>query len=191
MNYHKAIQKLYVFFYYKVYKQAGHRFQDTEANKALIDNFIKMLGNYYGIHSIGINWLIEYFCFTFAVREGQDTKRNISLNWLIGKKMFDRWLKRPDESSWQYQKFLTEYSINPDQIKNELYEEEMVEMKLDPMEEREKGRLIGDGQLYNCSLHTTMYNHRSVICLTCDNKILCKKMLREKFPRLYKSRGYK
>ncbi len=190
MDYHKSISKIYDYLYNKTYRSNFKLDLSINNQKKQVENFLRLLANHYQLPSVGINYLIDYFCYSFAIRAEQNTKRKISLNWIIGKKMFDRWLKKPDEYQWQYKKYIKEFDINIDRIKDELHEEELISAKLDPAEEREKGRLVGEAQLYNCMLHTTMYNHKSVICLTCDNKKLCKKMLREKYPRIYKNRGY-
>lgn len=182
------IVKLYNFFYNKIYR--AHSNITYASHKEQVDSFLNMLGEHYDFSSLGPNWFISYFCWTFAIRESQNTSRDISLNWIIGNKMLTRWLEKPEEFSWQYRDFVVKYSIDLDRLRNDLFESGVILRKLDPAEEREKSRLGGEGQLYNCLLHTTLYNHRSIICLTCENKILCKKLLAQKYPRLSRERGY-
>lgn len=187
-DHYQKFKRLFEFYYYKLYRKFPY--YNTEQNKIKVDNFLKQLSQKVDLSSIGNNWLIDYFSWSFSARSQQKTKREISFNWIVGKKMLDQWFQKTEEHSWQYQQFLKEYSINIEQLKSDLVESEKLSSKLDPLEEKEKGRLGGEPQLYNCLQFTTLYNSRSIICLTCSNKILCKKLLAEKYPKIYEKRGY-
>lgn len=182
------IKRLFEYYYYKTYR--AFPYYNSELNKVKIDNFLKQLSKKVDLSSIGNGFWIEYFAWSFSRRANETTKRNISFNWIIGKKMLDQWFDRKEKFSYQYDQFIKEHSIDIEQLRSDLVEPEKPLDKLDPLEEKEKGRLGGEPQLYNCLQFTTLYNSRSIICLTCSNKVLCKKLLAEKYPKIYEKRGY-
>jgi hypothetical protein len=47
-----------------------------------------------------------------------------------------------------------------------------------------------EGRFFNCILHTTLYNHKSLTCHTCSFKDDCKEMLKATARRVYIKRGY-
>lgn len=200
MNYHSTVSELFNYFYYKIYKNANFKL-DLAVNKqhTQVDNFIKLLAKHHPLPSVGVNFLIDYFCFAFHYWSDKDTKRKISLGWIIGKKTFKRWLERSDNYQYWYFKFLHEYDINLDQLRLQLanseaihsFENEAEKNGLDPAEELEKVRFTGEARLYNCLQHTTLYHHKSGTCLSCPNKRECKSLLRVKFPITYAKRDYK
>lgn len=192
MDYHKLVQKLFDFFYKKVYKNPNYKLDlELSNHRKVIDSFVKLLSQYYQLPSIDVNFLIAYFVFSFEYWSNKKIKRNVSLNWIVGKKTFQRWLEKRDSSSYYNSKFLKEYDISLDQLKQDLHEEESEAKGLDPAEELEKQRFTGEAIMFNCLLTTTLYNHRSIICLRCEHKVTCKKVLKESYPKIYKNRGYK
>ena len=57
-------------------------------------------------------------------------------------------------------------------------------------EEFYKKRFEGETQFYYCMEYTTMYNHKSAMCLLCSEKAQCKAKLKEVDFQTYKTRGY-
>ncbi len=191
MDYHKLVQKLFDYFYYKIHKNHYKLDLDLNNHKKIIDNFVKLLAQHYQLPSIDTNFLILYFTFAWEYYSNKHLKRNVSLNWIVGKKTFQRWLEKRDSTTYYNNKFLKEYGINIDQLKQDLHEDQSEAIGLDPVEELEKKRFTGEAVLFNCLLHTTLYNHKSLICLQCPYKKDCKDMLKKTHPRIYKNRGYK
>jgi hypothetical protein len=190
MDLHEMVVKLFDLFYQKIYKNPSfHLDLSLNNQKKQVDNFIILLANYYGMQSIGINSLLEYFSFSFHYWSTKITQRKISLNWIIGKKTFTRFTERISGQDYYTQKWLVENDINLDNLRHKLIVGDAVE-PLNRSEELEKIRFHGHARLANCLHHTTMYNHRSVNCIGCDMKNLCKNVLKEKFPIIYKQRGY-
>lgn len=193
MNHRKAVVKLYNYFYSKIYKTPFSLDLSQAKQEKMVDNFIKLLANQLGLHSIGINTFIDIFSFSFAYWNTKATKRRISLNWIIGKKTVTRWLEKKDGQNFYTDKFLLEYGIDLSLLKQQLYElenKELTSQGLDPAEELEKLRFEGEAKLYNCLQHTTLYHHRSLNCLGCSNRSVCKGLLRTTAPQVYKRRGY-
>jgi len=191
LDYHKAVVKSYNYFYNKIYK-TNYRLDLSQAGQSkMVDSFVRLLASNFGLHSVGINTIVEAFSFSFAYWSTKKTKRKISLGWIIGKKTVSRWLDRDEGVDYYTDKFLKEYSIDLDLLKQELAEEVPKEiLALDPAEELEKQRFNGEAKLYNCFQHTTLYHHRSMLCLGCSIRTACKQLLKKTTPQLYIKRGY-
>lgn len=192
MNYHKTVAKLFDYFNSKVFKSSYRIDLDRNNHRKLIDNFVKLLASQFGLHSIGYNTLLECFQYSFFYWSGKKTKRQLSLNWIIGKKTITRWLEKKEGTQYHIDNFVKEYNIDIDLLKQQLAEQDVQEDKpiLDPSEELEKARFTGQAQLYHCSQFTTLYYHKSLNCLKCVNRSPCKKLLKDINPRLYSIRGY-
>jgi hypothetical protein len=190
MNLTKQITILFDYFYNKVYK-ANFKLDLSKNNQMkMVDNFIALLAKQYGIDCINATFLIEYFLHSFSYFTQLDTKRNISLGWIIGKKMVKRFEEKNKHASFFSRNFANEYNINILQLQQQLFEEENEEIGLSTHEELEKQRFYGVAKLYNCLQNTTMYNHKSKICMVCDQRSDCKNLLLKKNPKLYTKRGY-
>jgi len=191
MTQRKMIAHIFDYFYNRIYKTTFKLDESVNNQGKLIDNFLKLLSVYYpGTEGLGSSFFIQYFSWCFAQRVSQITQRKISLNWIIGKKMFNNFVNRNTDGDYYVDNFLREYDIIIDDLKSELHEEELINNKLDPAEENEKLRFYGEARLFNCLINTTLYNHRSVNCISCEMKKECKTLLQKKFPKTYKKRGY-
>lgn len=191
LDYHRTIAQLFDYFYAKKYRAQRHFKLDLDRNKhrAKIDGFVQLLANHFQLPSIGVNYLLDYFAYAFAYWHTKETKRTITLNWIIGKKTFNRWLTRKEGTDYWTEQFLLEFGIDFNAIRHRLAEPDLLSAT-DQAEELEKTRFKGDAQLYHCLLHTTLYNHKSVHCIVCPTRVMCKKLLQIHSPRLYTARGY-
>lgn len=194
MDYHKAVVKLYDHYYNKIYKGANHRLDLSINNQAkVVDSFVKLLSTQIGLPSVGLNTLLDFFQFSFYFWSTKRTKRRISLNWIIGKKTFKRWVEKKDGQDYYTDKWLLENNIDLNLLRQQLYEQEHQDLTtqgLDAAEELEKLRFGGEARLYHCLHNTTLYHHRSLHCLGCSNRRVCKGLLRTTSPQVYKRRGY-
>lgn len=176
---------LFDYFYYKLYKYPYKL--DLETNDVNLSNYLIRLSKHYSIHSLGISFFYSYFCFAFEYWSKKTTKRKITLGWIIGKKMIGRWVCRPDSSKYFVDKFIKEYDIDINHVIENLIDDG--EQGLDPAEEIEKTR-HSQAQLLHCIHFTTLYNHRSKHCISCKEKVICKRLLKSLYPQTYKNRGY-
>lgn len=188
MDHRETIKSLFEYFYHKLYKV--YYKLDLTVHSKLIDNFTKRIGEMYPINAVGNNFLIHYFAHAFNYYSNLTTKRKITLNWIIGKKMIDRWFNRASTTEYFVNRFIKEYNVDVDFLKRLLAGEQEIE-ELSKSEEIEKIRHTGEARLYHCLTFTTLYNHKSVNCLTCYNRSACKLLLQKVNPNLYKKRGYK
>ncbi len=190
MDVPKTVCKLFDHFYQKIYK--NNYKLDLSINNQLkqVNNFVDLLIQQFGLNAVGTNLILDYICFSFHYWHSKNTKRNISLNWIIGKKTFKRWVDRKSGNNYYTQQWLNEMGINLDYLRQEIFEQELQHKGLDPAEEIEKLRFHGDARLAHCIQFTTMYHHKSINCLGCESKSTCKKLLSINRPQLFKARGY-
>ena len=187
----KAISRLFDFFYARVYKGSHFKLDlSIKRNKSLIDSFFKALSVYYPIDSVGLNFLLGFFSFAFGYYANKTTKYRISLNWIIGKTMVKKFFEKKQTTQFYVDRFLKEYNIDLTVLHSTIVEEDLEERGLDPAEELEKLRFVGEAKLYNCLQHTTLYNHLSINCIGCVNRSPCKALLKKSNPRLFDKRGY-
>lgn len=156
-----------------------------------------MIDETYKIESVDANFLITYFVYqvNFLINGGIEEKKNwndkIVLTYIISKHAFERWLSRNKDFDFTIRTspFLKMYKINLLEITNVLGKSE--KDGLNRSEEHEKERFHNTLKgLTQCVLTTTLYNHRSKLCVTCNNKDDCKKLLENNYPELYKEREY-
>jgi hypothetical protein len=189
----KQIKQLYEIFYSKTHQESYFLDLSNERNQKFIENFFINLGDIVSFETIGPNLLIDYFAFAFYYYSSLETKRNITFNWIIGKKMIKRFFER--EKGWDYyvDNFLRENQINTDTIRSKLVEEKQEKnyLAIHQEEELEKARCADtEARVYSCLNTTTLYNHRSHVCLLCHQKQFCKQLLKKVNPSLYENRGY-
>lgn len=190
MDYYNMVCKSFDFFHRKLYKT--HYKLDLSVNnqKKQVENFIKLISNHYQLPSVGINFIVDYFFFSFAHWSNMKTKRPITLNWIIGKKMFERWLDKNGGQDYHAREFLKEYDIDLLQLKQDIAFQEIEDKGLNVAEEIEKQRLSGQARLFNCLHNTTLYHHKSKNCVMCICSRSCKELLHQSDPTLFSQRGY-
>lgn len=190
MNLHLLTERLYNHFYSKFYQRQFKLDLKLNKNAQLIDNFIALLARHYQLESISLNFLINYLAWSFNRRFGQITKRDISLAWIIGKSTVKKYLERKEEEVYYSDQFLAKIGVNVDELRKEIVGIDELNERLNISEENEKKRFEGEARLFHCLQFTTLYNHKSLVCLKCANKTHCKSLLKIHYPRIFKSRGY-
>lgn len=187
------VVKLFEHFYNKVYRTNFKLDLSLNNQAKVIENFLKLVSQYYMIDSVGVNFMIDYFASAFHYFSTKKLKRNVSLNWIVGRKFFKRYLERKEGQDYYTGEWLRENQINLDQLRASLMkiEEGLDYLKLDKVEELSKGKKADtSARLYNCMTSTTMYNHRSPICLTCHQRVSCKEIMERLLPVVHRERGY-
>ncbi len=186
----KKVWALYELFYQKLYNQELYIYSPSESAYKQTDNFLKLLDKQYTLESIGNDFLVTYFIFQFAYWSELDISaynKNIVISYIIGPKAFQRWLDRDTEF---------DYTINLFQVKKTKVTrgealnliKEVNEERHDVLkhEEQEKTRFVNtDRQLTNCIENTTLYNPKSIHCITCKEKVTCKELLEDRFPQIF------
>lgn len=182
----------YQTFIRKLWKKPSFVYNADSRDEACIQSFIKLLDKEYGIESIGRTFVYDYFCFQLDYWKNMDTRfgKKIPISWFIGKKAFERWKKNPEEDLWHAYQTANEFGIHIGLI-HTTGPVHMDVLELKETEEAEKAR-FGDPakQLVHCLETTTLYNHRSTLCISCPEKNACKALLKENFYKIYLKRGY-
>lgn len=170
--------KTFEHYYRQVYNDLGYRVSVSD-NEKLINNFFKILDKEgYPKHSIGLNFLNNYFAFQVEYWQTKETKIKPTLNWFIGKKAIDRYFDVEDRDLKNYFVTLNTQTITP-------YEEE--KDKGDYEDKLRKANHNKDNGLLFCLENTSLYIS-SATCITCKFKEPCKKLLKENYPLLWRKR---
>ena len=178
---HNLIGKLFNTCYKAFYNDSKH-FSDPNnvTNKKTINNFLNRLKKAYNINSIGENWLRHYFRFQFNYWLDKETDRRITLQWVLGKKAFDRYEKI---DNWEQVNYHIEKNTS-----FITFENEKNERNLDYENQQRSKYLNQDIGLLWCIENTSLYDKCSP-CFRCKFKQECKELLKANYPNLYKSRG--
>ena len=191
MNHKQAIIDLYELFYKEFTGNKSFRL-DLNRNKqeVKIDNFIKNIGKYYNINSIGIDFLVRYFLFQFYYWKDKNTNRKIQIEWVIGKKALERFLRNGFNEKFEF--FIhKENDIDFSEIYHKFavtkYQPDFNEES--ERERMEKKRFFNtEAGLVNCLENTSLYNPKSDICNQCNFVGDCKELLKQNYYKLYKAR---
>lgn len=150
----------------------------------MIDNYLIRLDKIYGVDGLGVNFFIDYMSYAWNFYLGNTTngkpKRKVTLGWIVGPKMLDRWINKKEnyDSSYEYRLY-RKLNTNRSKVRSEL-EFQFSESDgngISISEENEKKR-FGDSlaQLYHCMQFTTLFNPKSVNCMVCKQKVKCKQI---------------
>lgn len=191
----KVVLSFYEYFNKRRYLEKK-KFIPTKTNIKDVNTFLEIIDSEYSLHSVGLNFLYEYFIFQYQYWDNVsiESKFNdkIALNYIIGKKAFERWKTRDKEFDWTIEKNKIEekYGI----VKSYLIEEKEIEEqqpKFSLEKEVRKKYLNTDKGLAMCIEYTTLYDPKDLSCLRCKYQKDCKELLRVNYPKLYKERGLK
>lgn len=189
---HKQIAKLFEYFYQKYHNDYFYRVRLDEKTEKLIDTFILSLDKKYGIESIGINFMIDYFLFSWQfwddVNKVSDKNKTIKIDWVIGSKAFKRWCNRDIEFDWQFPtlEIVEKLKIRKHEIKALLDWNQELYFKISKAEEDEKKRFYNtDRGFLNCIEKTSLYNPSSSNCIGCKFSKDCKELLKKNYNKLY------
>lgn len=182
-----------------------------QREQSLLNNFFKLLEKKYEVDTLGGQFYLDYFYYSFSFWHGRDaTKSNGGvpyLNWCVGQKGFDRWVNR--NRSWKFHaknnlgpfpadlKFALEAfgGVTKKVSKKHVESRLMVNYKVDHFttlnewEEQDKKLLHNTEEGFiNCLENTTLYTKKSILCARCIFKKKCKQTLLEEFPEIAKVR---
>ncbi len=196
-DHNSAIVYIYQTFYKKIYGNEKYVFNPTPAAEKQISKFIKLLDEKYKLECVGINFMLSYFVFQFSywancdVKEKTNWSDKIQLAYIIGDKAFMRWILRDVNFDWTISQasFLRIYKISTQEIES-FFKEEKTEM-LNIAEEIHKKVLHNTVfGFHRCITTTTLYFHRSTLCINCKFKNDCKILLKNNYSNIYIERGY-
>lgn len=189
----ELIIEMYEVFSRKIHNLPNFIFEPTERELKQIENFLILLENKYDKNSIGRNFLYNFFVFNYDYWSSLDHKgkKRIPLNWIIGKKSHDRWVRRVEDDLYHAHKYATNTGIHLGLMKVGVEKRADDVTSVKNHEELEKKRYYNtEIGLTNCIESTTLYNHKSISCIRCNNRKECKSLLKDNYPKIYIARGY-
>lgn len=187
------IREAYEVFTRRIFNQSSFKFIPNDRELKQIENFIKLLEDRYDKNSIGKTFLFNFIAFNYDYYSTLDYKagNKIPLNWIIGKKALSRWVNRTEDDLYHATKYATDNKIHLGLIKCSTERKSNNVASIRIAEENEKKRFHNKPLgMVNCLDSTTLYNHRSPLCISCKYRSDCKKVLKANFPKFYISRGY-
>lgn len=180
-------------YYQAVFEIDEFRFGMTDSKYKTIENFVSTVKAFTESDMLHEAYMEKYFEYQFNHwydYTSESTAGRIQIEWIVGKKAFERWKKAdPIISAFVVRKNLRK-DVN---FKSRLEKENwnMIIIEPNEVEEREKERFHNTNQGYNyCLISTTLYNHKSTNCIACKNSTRCKENLKNVFPKIFKKRGY-
>lgn len=190
-----TVFKFFEYFYRKKYILTNYKMSVTKKDEQHITSFLLLLQEQYK-QTVSGDFLFTYFTFQFTYWEQVNLEKvsNIKLPFIVGKKAFERFLKRNTEFDWTIEQspFLAKYKIfKTDLIKAESKKNwTVVKGNIDTEANFKLAAYNTPEGFINCLDFSTLFNHKSHICQGCIYKDSCKIKLLEFFPQLYKDRGY-
>lgn len=189
----ETVIKFYQHYTRELLLHSGYIFKPSQKEIGVIEKFLNVLSEYYGLESIGEDFLDKYFQFQFLYWKDLKTRFNDykPIGWFIGQKAFNRW-KDSDKSkaSFIVRKHLTQplkiKSIKPVLTQNN---GEII-FQILKQEEINKQRYFNqDKGLGYCVMTTTLYHPKSSLCLKCKNIADCKELQRNLYPNFHRLRS--
>lgn len=194
----RLVVDTFCYYYKSVTKNDSYRFKMTDNKKVMILNFIDDFKEQSGSTFVQEDYLRQFMEWQFNYWYRRDAKygqgTSIQLEWIIGKKAQKRWEERTEKqkeaSSYIVRKGLKkDVKLKRTKKYNEGWAATMTEVK--QREEVDKEAYFNTAKGYvNCLINTTLYNHKSKLCLKCKFSSKCKRELAEQYPNVYKIRGY-
>lgn len=186
------VRQTYQEFIRKLWGKPTFVYDESDRDESCIDTFKNLLDKEYGLESIGRTFIYDYFCFQLDYWKNMETRfgKKIPIAWFIGKKAFERWKNNPEEDLWHAYQTAEEFGIHIGLIHTAgPVTFDVLELK--ESEETEKTRFHNTNKgMLNCIESTTLYNHRSPLCISCNFKKECKKLLESNYYRIWIKRGY-
>lgn len=201
-----SIIQVYEYFYQKKYNSPKYKFVPSEKASKRIIEFISLIDTAYDINTLGKTFLVNYFIFQFNRTKDQVFNRfasrdkggaikvggRIQIYDIIGKQAFKYWVDRNVQFDFVLYNsdFCKENNIVISEI-NDLLLQKKGKERILQSEEIEKSRFVNTYRGFlNCIERTSLFDHRSVHCITCRFKQDCKKLLEQNYPHIYQERNY-
>lgn len=120
----------------------------------------------------------------------EDYSRRVRFSWVIGGEAIKRWRALGMEKNVEITRscLKTDYVITPPKVQTEV--REMVTRVRETEEVAKREFYNGERGLVWCIANTTLFHHRSPLCIRCRYRMECKEVLKMNYPRIYEVRGY-
>lgn len=168
----------------------------SEKNRIILTNFLLEIHKTVSLVSVGPEYLFNYLIFQFDYWNEKNVEfgDRITLSRIFGKACVERFFNISKDYSWYNAKLTLneKYSIESSIINDLIASTKLKDYKtIDRVEEIEKQRFFNHpAALAHCIENTTLFNHRSSVCVGCKHKKICKSTLKQMYIGIYHSRGY-
>jgi hypothetical protein len=162
-----TLKSQFSYFYKKVFKK---RYDFSDRDEQYIQNFLSILQSGYQ-DGVGEEWLFEYLLFQFNKYSSAETKMNIQLHWIYGKKALGMWKDRNLEHHQYFdEQFQEQYNIKRRDVIVEEPQNVSKEYK-----KKERNRFVDlSRRLIHC-YELSLFDESCIDCMMCKNKNKCKK----------------
>lgn len=186
------IEGFYEYFTQKIVKP-NYRYNRNDTYEK---NSVKLLfllnRKYKGLHSLGFNFLWDYFVFQYNYWFELDysKREKIELNWIVGEKAFNRWADRDEDYDWSLpqlkvvEKFQLQKAYLRSKFTDKITRSDASKSIRARFHNSDEGFAI-------CLVLTTLYDPKDSSCQLCKNRTYCKEVLKRNYPRIYTERGCK
>jgi hypothetical protein len=188
----RIVVDLFKLYYKQITGNGNFKLYMSDARAKTIYNFISDFKSITKSKILQKEFLEKFFDYQFNYWYKKDAKygqgTSIQLEWIIGKKAIKRWVEQDKKHlDWIIRKNLKKDHKIIKQKENKDY----LVTELNYADEKEKKRAHNSIKgFWNCLINTTMYNHKSELCMVCKKSMECKQLLKKKYPQIYKKRGY-
>ena len=186
-----TIVEFYEYFYKKRFGNPKYKYKPSKRAEKIIGSFLTLLDKHYDLKLIGRDFLWSYFIYQLNHWRSAELKAfygRFRIEMIIGKKAFNRFVEDEYELMWviEHSEIIDLYEFR----RSDLIEESKRKYNDSYEEGIKKKHHNTDKGFYYCIENTTLFNHKHTSCMLCKYKTDCKKVLEEKFPKLYSKRGY-
>lgn len=178
----KIIEDVFQYFYCKKYgfKKIPAK---TEKTRNVCENFLTLLDKRFGLPGLGKTFIWEYFLFQFNYWDELTVSaysETISINFIVGKKAFKRYLDRDKEFDWQMDTYpiVAKYKLLKSDLNIFFAVTEVKKPDVSVQMQIRKQFYNTEKGFANCVEFTTLYEPAQVCCITCKFKQECKELKR-------------
>lgn len=155
----------FAYFYRKSFNK---RYELSDKDNKYIENFLSSLQKEYQ-DGIGEEWLFEYLSFQFNKYSEAETKMNVQLHWIYGKKALEKWKNRNLEH-YQYFNDLFRKRYNIKRVDIISLDKHLLSKDY---KSKERNRFLDrNRKLLHCR-ELLLYDENSADCMICKNKKYC------------------
>lgn len=186
---HELVIKHYENIFGQITGRRDFEFNPTANQKTQINNFIELLEKNIGVESLDEDFIFLFIVFQFERKHDQKTrfgKGRVPLNHVIGKKAYERWLRKPDNWKYWVDKLIEKYDIEKP-VK--IFKTNNGVLAFCDYDETIKRMFKGTGELFfHCMELTTLYNPASECCEVCEDKQDCQEIQKQIYPKVHETR---
>lgn len=159
-------EKIKEIFYIFTKNLFGHPIELSDID---LERFLKNISKQFDIKSLD-DWFFWYFfTYQFCYWSTKKTRfgGNVQVNWIVGPKAIERWLKKPDEWFYFCEEFLKRKRIS------RLITTSGNKYKTGEVNEIDRRRFFNHEDGFRLCSELSLYKTNSISCIVCKFKKIC------------------